>query len=817
MKILKYIFITFAMLLFAGSAAAALIYYWATADLPGFKNITDYNPSLVTSVYTRNGEVLGYFYKERRFLVPLSSMSPVVIKSFLAAEDTSFYQHGGVDISGIMRAAIKNMVAGTIVQGGSTITQQVVKSLLLTPEKSYKRKIREVVLAYRLEKYLNKDEILTLYLNQIYMGAGSYGIEAAAQQYFACHATELTLAQAALLAGLPKAPSHYNPYKHPELARKRQMYVLDRLRDIQWITKDEYTAARDEQLVFKSMPDPSWSVGAYYLEEVRQRLIAMFGEEKVYTAGLQVYTGLDFKHQAAAEKALQKGLRDSSKRRGWKGPIVHLVEAQEINQFLEESAENEKGKELVIGDWKKVVVTQVEKDGAFVSFGDIIGFIDVSTMEWARTPNVHLAPEEVLKIKDAQKVLTLGDVVWASIQSLPKPKKDSEKEKVKKEGQEIKDYMEVEPIEMALEQEPTVEGALVSIEPQNGQVVAMVGGYDFFRSQFNRVTQARRQPGSAFKPIVYSAALDAGMTAASVVLDAPIVFENKVEAQNQEEEDWKPRNFEGVFFGPTLLRTALVKSRNLVTVRIAQEIGIRKIIERATDMGIESDFQPNLALSLGACEVTPLSLCTGYLSFARMGSWVEPMVISRVENAWGEILFQHEVEEHAAMSEQTAYIMTNLLQSVVTNGTGWRAKALKRQVAAKTGTSNDEQDAWFIGYTPYLLTGVYVGFDQIRPMGRFETGSKAAAPIWVNYRLAVEKEYRDRNFTVPPEIVITKIDPASGNLASSESRDFFYLPFKKGTEPTVMNTTLPTNILQDTKDGASESSGQEDSILKEIF
>ncbi len=815
MKILKYIAITFVMLFFAGSAAATLVYYWATADLPGFKNITDYNPSLVTSVYTRNGEILGYFYKERRFLVPLSSMSPVVIKSFLAAEDTSFYQHGGVDISGIFRAAIKNMVAGTIVQGGSTITQQVVKSLLLTPEKSYKRKIREVVLAYRLEKYLNKDEILTLYLNQIYMGAGSYGIEAAAQQYFACHATELTLAQAALLAGLPKAPSTYNPYKNPELARKRQMYVLERLRDIQWITKNEYIAARDEELVFKSMPDPSWSVGAYYLEEVRQRLIAMFGEEKVYTSGLQVYTGLDFKHQVAAEKALQKGLRDSSKRRGWKGPIVHL-ESEEIEQFMQESVENEKGKELTIGDWKKVVVTQVQKDGAFVSFGNFIGFIDVSTMEWARTPNVHFAQEEVAKIQDARKVLVSGDVIWASIQSLPKPKENTEKERIKKENQIIKDY-DVEPIEMALEQEPTIEGALVSIEPQNGEVVAMVGGYDFFRSQFNRVTQARRQPGSAFKPIVYSAALDAGMTAASVILDAPIVFENKTESQNQEEEDWKPRNFEGVFFGPTLLRTALVKSRNLVTVRIAQEIGIRKIIERATDMGIESDFQPNLALSLGACEVTPLSLCTGYLSFARMGSWVEPMVISRVENAWGDVLFQHEVEEHTAMSEQTAYIMTNLLQSVVTNGTGWRAKALKRPVAAKTGTSNDEQDAWFIGYTPYLLTGVYVGFDQLRPMGRFETGSKAASPIWVDYRLAVENDYRERNFVAPSDIVMTRIDPASGNLASSESRDFFYLPFKKGTEPTVMNTTLPANILQDSEDGSSVNGGQEESILKEIF
>lgn len=782
---IKYFCVATLLFFLAGGAGVTFVYYWVTENLPSFKSITDYNPSLVTSVYSRNGEILGHFYREKRFLVPLSAMSPYVVKSFLAAEDTSFYQHKGVDIPGIVRAAIKNMIAGGIVQGGSTITQQVVKSLLLSPERSYKRKIREAVLAYRLENYLSKDEILTLYLNEIYMGAGSYGVEAAAQQYFACHAAELTLAQAALLAGLPKAPSRYDPYRNPNLAKKRQMYVLKRLRSIQWISEGEYALACEEILNFKSLPDPSWTRGAYYLEEVRQRLIAQFGEEKVYTAGLQVYTGIDFKHQENAEKALRDGLRASSKRRGWQGPVDHLKVENFAKFFQPGSEEN-----LAVGDWKKVLVVGVQQDFAAVRFGRWQGRIDVKTMGWARVPDEKKAPGDVPKIRDASKVLTVGDVVWASVLSLPE-----------KGGTFVN---------MALEQEPNIEGALVSIEPQSGQVVALVGGYDFFRSQFNRATKAWRQPGSAFKPIVYSAALDSGMTAASVVLDAPIVFEN------EDEETWKPRNFEGVFFGPTLLRTALVKSRNLVTVRIAQQIGIRNVIHRARQMGIVSDFKPNLALSLGASEVTPLSLCTGYMSFARLGTWVEPEIISRVESAWGNLLYEHSRQEHVSMSAQTAYIMNKLLQAVVNDGTGWRARVIQRAVAGKTGTSNDEHDAWFIGFTPYLLTGVYVGFDQVRPMGRYETGSRVAVPIWVDYRKAVEQDYPEQNFVSPPDIVMARIDPANGKLAAPESVDFFYLPFKKGTEPRVVSRPLlpgqPDQVSEERPD-----EGSSESILKDIF
>ena len=785
MKALKILGITTLVLILLGVSAGAGIYFWAIRDLPGFTNITDYNPPLVTTVLTRNDNVLGYFYKERRFLVPLSEMSPIVGKAFLAAEDSGFYEHEGVDIPGIFRAAVKNVLAGGIVQGGSTITQQVIKSLLLSPERSYARKVKEAILAYRLEKYLSKDEILTIYLNQIYMGSGAYGVEAAAREYFATHASDLTVAQAALLAGLPKAPSRYSPMKHPDRAFKRQHYVLARLLDLGWITAQEYKEAMEAKLVFKSMADPSWEQGAYYLEEVRRRLIDRFGEDTVYKGGLTVRTGMDFAHQLPAETALRNGLLASTKRRGWQGPIRTLVPS-EYDAFLKNATLVVDA--LVPGEWVEVVVDSVEEDEARVRFADLQGVIGVKTMGWARTPDVRKAPEDVPRIKDAREVLHPGDVVWASIVTVP-------------EGDT--------PWDLALEQEPNIQGALVSLDPTNGEVVALVGGYDFFKSQYNRATQASRQPGSGFKPIVYSTALDNGFTPASVVLDAPIVYDDQ--ATNS---TWKPENFEGVFYGPTLLRTALVKSRNLVTIRIAQQIGIRKIIERAHALGLEGDFPEDLSVSLGSRPVTPLELCTAFTCFARGGTIVHPLLITHVADAWGKELYAPKVEPIEGMSPQTAYMITNLLQQVVKYGTGWRARVLGRPVAGKTGTSNNEQDAWFMGFSPYLLTGVYVGFDQVRPMGKYETGSRAASPIWVEYRKAVEDNYPVQDFSQPSGIVMARIDPQTGLLAGPGSSKSIFLPFKQGTEPT-QTTSAPLS------DGTSESSmmesGADENLLKQIF
>jgi penicillin-binding protein 1A len=785
MRLFKIVGITCLVFILLGVSAGVGIYFWAVRDLPGFTNITDYNPPLVTTVMTRNDEVLGYFYKERRYLLTLDEMAPVVGKAFLAAEDSGFYEHEGVDLPGIFRAAVKNVMAGGIVQGGSTITQQVIKSLLLSPERSYARKVKEAILAYRLEKYLSKDEILTIYLNQIYMGSGAYGVEAAAREYFATHAADLNLAQAALLAGLPKAPSRYSPLNHPDRAIQRQHYVLKRLLDQGWITEAEFSEARDFELVFKSMADPSWEQGAYYLEEVRRRLIERFGEDMVYKGGLTVQTGMEFAHQLPAETALRNGLRASTKRRGWQGPVTSL-DVSDYDDFLSNATLVVDA--LVPGEWLQVLVDSVSRDGATVRFGDHQGFIDVQTMGWARTPDVTRAPEEVRKISDARDVVHSGDVVWASIAAEP-------------EGDQ--------PWQLALEQEPRVQGALVSLDPINGDVVALVGGYDFFKSQYNRATQASRQPGSGFKPIVYSTALDNGFTPASVVLDAPIVYDNR--ATNS---TWKPENFEGVFYGPTLLRTALVKSRNLVTIRIAQQIGIKKIIERAHALGLEGEFPEDLSISLGSRPVTPLELCTAFSCFARGGTVVRPRLITRVEDAWGKELYAPELVPTPGMSPQTAYIITNLLQQVVSSGTGWRARALGRPIAGKTGTSNNEQDAWFMGFTPYLLTGVYVGFDQVRPMGKYETGSRAASPIWVEYRQAVEDTYPVQDFPQPPGIVMARIDPQTGLLAGPGSTKSIFLPFKQGTEPTRTSTTPSSS-------GSTESpmteSGADEDLFKQIF
>ncbi|MDQ7031963.1 MAG: PBP1A family penicillin-binding protein [Desulfonauticus sp.] len=776
MKKLKYVFISLLVLALLGFGGLVGIYFWIQKDLPSFKKITDYNPPLVTTVYTRNGKVLGYFYKEKRFLVSLKQVAPVVIKSFLAAEDAHFYEHEGVDILGIIRAAIKNIEAGTIVQGGSTITQQIIKSLLLTPKRSYKRKIKEMILAYRLEKYLTKQEILTIYLNQIYLGHGAYGIEAAARTYFGKHASELNLAEAAMLAGLPKAPSKYDPYNNFKLAKKRQHYVLNRLKELKWITEAEYNKALNYPLTLKSMGDPSWQQGAYYLEEVRRWLINKFGEKEVYTGGLVVQTCADLTHLNAAKHALRKGLIASTKRRGFRGPILHLNPDQ-FNEFLNKQIIQP---ELLIpdsGEWFKVLVIKVKPKGAWVKFGQENGFIPVQYMAWARKPDPTKAPEDVPKIKDATKVLKQGDVVFAAI-----------KKKDKNKNLWI----------MSLEQEPEVEGGILSLDPRNGEVLALVGGYDFFRSQFDRVTQAKRQPGSAFKPIVYSAALDHGFTAASIILDAPIVYED-----TKTNSTWKPQNFEGIFFGPTLFRTALVKSRNLVTIRIASKIGIKTIIQRAKALGIEENFPNNLSISLGSVPVTPWELCRAYTAFARLGSYINPYLVKEVKNSWGKVLYQVKPEIKNAISPDTAYIITYLLQQVVQDGTGWRAKVLKRPVAGKTGTTNNEQDAWFIGFTPYLLTGVYVGFDQPKPMGKYETGSRAACPIWVNYRLAVEPNYPIQNFPKPDNIVMLKIDAQTGKLAGPSSKKVYLLPFKRGTEPTQ---SYDNNV-----------NSNQDAILKNIF
>lgn len=778
LRIFKIFFVLLLLLVLLGAGAAVGVYYWAAEDLPNFTKLSDYSPPLATTVRARDGQIIGYFYREKRFLIPLSLMSPVTIKAFLAAEDAGFYQHEGIDLPGIARAALKNLWAGGIRQGGSTITQQVIKSMLLTPERTYERKLKEMILAYRLEKYLTKDEILTIYLNQIFFGARAYGVEAAAREYFGVSASQLTTAQAALLAGLPVAPSRYSPYGNPERARERQLYVLSRLRGLGWINRAEYDAAVAEPLKYTVQEDPSWKIGPYYLEEVRRQLVERFGEDLVYRGGLMVRTAMDPEHQAVADQALRDGLRATSKRHGWMGPVRHIG-PEEHESFLKSlpAAPSESGARL------QALVTSVGKDKASVRFAGHTGTIAVADMSWARQPNPRLAAEDARKVSDARKVLKPGDVIWASVL-----------------GAQDKG-----PWKLALEQEPKVEGALVSMDPRSGEVLALSGGYDFFRSQFNRATQALRQPGSSFKPIVYATALDNGFTAASVILDAPIIYEDG------SGKTWKPENFEGIFYGPTLFRTALVKSRNTVTIRLAQQVGIGKIIERGKAMGLTGIMEPNLSLALGSGQFTPLNMCEAYSAFARGGTSIKPRLIESVSSPWGEQLFSATQEVTEAMPPDTAYIINNLLQQAIQDGTGARAKALGRPVAGKTGTTNDEQDAWFMGYSPYLLTGVWVGYDQVQPMGKYETGARVALPIWLDYRTQVEKKYPVEDFRPPKDIVMARVNGHTGRLAGSGGGLVYTLPFRGGTEPIY-------GAGPDDMDGdpSSPNTGAE-SLLKQIF
>ena len=763
---MKKFVILLVLLLFVGaiSGAAGLIglYYWASSDLPSFRKITDYRPPLVTTIYTRDSKVLGYLYSEKRFLVTLSEMPEFLPKAFLAAEDSTFYQHEGVDISAIVRAMIKNLQRGGIKQGGSTITQQIIKRLLLSSEKSYKRKIKEAILAYRLEKYLTKDEILTIYLNQIYLGSRAYGVEAAARTYFGVHVQELTIAQAALLAGLPQAPTRYSPFRDFEAAKNRQHYVLGRMLVQGWITQAQHDQAVAEPLVFRSMPDPSWEVAPFYLEEVRRELIDRFGEDQVYNGGLHVHTAVDLKHQEAAERALRDGLVASEKRRGYK-PTLEKLDKDKYAEFYERS--NVPAALLTPGRWVKALVQELTGQGAVVRFGDKYGLIPVEEMSWAKGK------------------VEVGDLVWASViavpekpaasnaADLPAPAVPAAKAGKKGKAPEASPPPPApaakpgRPLwKLAMQLEPRIEGAIVSMDPRTGEVMACVGGFSFEKSQFNRATQSFRQPGSSFKPVVYSTAMDNGMTPATVVMDGPFTYVDPWSHQV-----WSPGNYEGDYGGPMTIRSALAKSKNLVTVRVAQQVGMKKIVERAQELGLRGEFVPYLPVSLGAVAVNLLDMVRAYSAFARDGSTINPRFVLDVKSPWGEDIWINKPETKQVLSPQTAYIMDCLLKEVVRAGTATAAKVLGRPLAGKTGTTNDFQDAWFMGFSPYLLTGCYIGFDQPKSMGKGETGGRAALPVWLAYRKVVENDYPVEDFVRPPGIVMGTVDGVP-------------MAFKEGTE-----------------------------------
>ena len=741
------------MLLGAGVAVSG--YYYFTYDLPQLFSIDDYQPPVVTQVYSDDGTLIGEFSKERRVLVPVSRIPRRVVEAFVAAEDSDFFNHPGIDLSGIARAFIKNLRAGRIVQGGSTITQQVTRSLLLTPERSYLRKMKEIILAYRLENRLSKEQILYLYLNQIYLGHGAYGIEAAANAYFGKSVDQLTLAETAMLAGLPQAPSRYSPFSNPKLAKERQIYVLNRMVEEKYITPLQATRAMNTKVdIIRDQDDPFSNV-PYFAEHVRRYLEKKYGSELLLTGGLRVYTTMNVAMQKSAQKAIEDGLLALDKRIGYRGPQSNVPE-NERQSFCHD---------LEAGDYTEGavatgMVTAVDsKEGKVkVCLGGAEGVILLKNMNWARQPDPDVA-SDYARIKDPKQALSPGDVILVRILKRPEGK--------------------VHYYDLALEQNIEGQSALICMEAQTGYVKAMVGGRDYKASQFNRAIQAKRQPGSAFKPIIYAAALDKGFTPVSVFIDSPIVYD--IPGQGK----WKPQNYEEKFYGPTLLRTAIIHSRNVVTVKVLQEVGIKYAIDYARKLGFTSELVNNLSLALGSSDVTLLELVRAYSAFCNQGALVAPIFVTKVVDRNGKVLEENRPESKQVISPETAAIMTSLLQNVVTSGTGWRVKALKRPVAGKTGTTNDLKDAWFMGFTPSYVTGVWVGFDDGRPMGRFETGSRAASPIWLEFMQDALEGKPVEPFPVPEGVVFTKIDPNSGKLALPGEKDAVFECFRAGTEPTT--------------------------------
>jgi penicillin-binding protein 1A len=764
-RLVLYPFLVLFVLGLLGGLALVGGYHYISQDLPRINSLMDYRPPIISKVYADDNRIIAEFFKERRVVIPLSEVPPMLVKAFVAAEDSRFFQHQGVDPMGIVRAALKNIEAGTIKQGGSTITQQVTRSFLLTPERSYIRKIKEVILSYRIEKAFSKEEILFLYLNQIYLGHGAYGVQAAAENYFGKPVQELNLAECAVLAGLPQAPTRYSPFRHPEQARARQVYVLNRMAEDGYITRGQANEALAVKLDIKPRRNIYVEEVPFYTEHVRRYVEAKYGTDALYTQGLQIYTAVNIDFQKMAEQEVNKGLQELDKRQGYRGPLKSIPPA-DIEAFTrDQQAELDKNP-LEPGRVIQAVVVQVNDQAKVVSakVGNDQGVIALADMDWARKPNPDVAYYEA-KVRQPSAVLKAGDVVLVKIKD---KRKDAR-----------------EPWRLALEQEPLAQGALLCLENETGLVKAMVGGRDFTETQFNRAIQSRRQPGSSFKPIIYAAALDRKFndprkiyTPATVIIDSAVVFEDRVRDQT-----WKPKNYRETFYGPTLLREALAQSRNVVTVKILQDIGVDYAIDYARKLGISSELTRTLSLALGSSGVSLFELTRAYSVFANQGFLVEPVFTLKIVDRDGKVLEEAASERSKVIEKDTAFIMTSLMESVVQHGTGQRIKALGRPTAGKTGTTNDMYDAWYIGYTPEYIAGVWVGFDSEAPLGKTETGAVAASPIWLGFMKRILANEPVKTFQPPEGVVFAKIDAETGLLPVPESRKTIFECFKEGTVP----------------------------------
>jgi penicillin-binding protein 1A len=737
-------------------------------NLPPVEALKSFQPSLVTRVYADDNGLIGQFFIEKRILAPLDRIPQDMIHAIVAVEDSRFYEHKGFDLVGILRAAVTNVASMKIKQGASTITQQLARSLFLTPEKSLQRKIKEVLLARKIEKLYTKQQILEMYLNQIYFGHGAYGIQAAARTYFGKDADQLNLAEAAFLAGLPKAPTDYSPYLSPQRAKQRQGIVLGRMLEEGLISEDQYRQAYQQDLYFQKLL-PEQEIAPYFLEHVRQYLITRYGADQVYKSGYNVYTTLNIEMQTAANKALNEGLRAIDKRQGFRGPIGH----QEVEQPVQASAENEGNVttgEPTVGELIEGVVTKVESDHVWVMASGLHGKVLMQDMAWAkkRLKGPHLDQVEFLQNATPKDLLKVGDVISVALK-----RKDPRTQE----------------IFFTLEQEPLVEAALLAVDPRTGDIKAMVGGYDFKRSEFNRALMAKRQPGSSFKPLIYALAIEQGLTPSTVLVDAPVIFTDPVS-----QKIWKPTNYEERFYGPIPLRDALAYSRNVATVRLLEKVGVQNVIEFSKKLGITSPLTADLSLALGSSSVSLMEMVSSFGIFANQGVRVEPMAVRSVTDASGQVLEYHEPVAQQVLSPEVAYVVTNMLQDVIQRGTGVRARELGHFLAGKTGTTNDFTDAWFVGYTSNLVAGVWVGFDDRRTLGDREAGSTAALPIWMDFMREVLKQLPPMNFPIPDNVVFARVNPKTGLMAQDEDRDAQVEIFIKGNEPPLSPPSRPSVI-----------------------
>ena len=751
-SLIKKILIFFSLISVVSLLSVISILWIYSNKLPDYKYLKNYKPPVSSKLYAGNGELVSDFSAEKRIFVPFSAIPEKVINSFLSAEDKNFFKHPGIDAKGVIRAIknnIYNVLKSKRLEGASTITQQVAKNFLLSNEVSIDRKIKEAILAFRIERSLSKERILELYLNQIYLGQGAYGIASASLRYFDKPISELNYSEAALLAALPKAPSKYNPYKNKKLAKYRRNLVINNLFENSFINKDQHFFLIRSEIKLKKRKRIFLEDSRYFVEDVRKNVVEKYGFDKVYKQGFNIKTPLNLDLQNIATKALRVGLVNYDKRKGWRGSLINKKFNDKWTEGLEKfKLENSIG-------WNIAIVKRIDKFEAIIETTDKqSGIIEYEDINWTR--------------KNFNKLFKVGDVIYV---------------KKKNEGN------------YSLKQLPKANGAIVVMDPYSGRVYAISGGFSFKKSEFNRATQALRQPGSAFKPFVYALALENNFTPSTLILDAPIVLD-----QGDDLKMWKPENYGKKFYGPSTLRMGVEKSRNVMTVRVAQELGIDKVINFSKKLNIYENPEELMSISLGSAETTLLKITSAYCSFVNGGKLVNPILIDRIQNSEGKTIFNNEkrfcvncdqisfkgkqipkIESNykQIFSPQTAYQMTSILEGVIKRGTGKKLRKLNLQLAGKTGTTNKNIDTWFIGFTSNLVIGTYVGHDNPKSLGRNETGSKTAMPIFKEFVQNAISNYEARPFKVAKNIKMMVVDVKTGKKADFGSKETIIESFKK--------------------------------------